>query len=96
VRIGVVLDLVDRCPERTHLASLLRWVERQAIKAGADAIIALPMLGEAERRPYRARGYWTVPETYTLLYRSTSSRCRAEQMQNPEAWRFCFAEHDAF
>lgn len=96
VRIGVVLDLVDRSPGRKHLASLLRWAERQAIKAGADAIIALPMLAEAERRPYRARGYWTAPETYTLLYRSTSSRCRAEQIQNPEAWRFCFAEHDAF
>ena len=96
VRIGVVLDLVDRSPGRKHLASLLRWAERQAIKAGADAIIALPMVAEAERRPYRARGYWTAPETYTLLYRSTSSRCRAEQMQNPEAWRFCFAEHDAF
>jgi GNAT superfamily N-acetyltransferase len=96
VRIGVVLDLVDRSPERTHLAPLLRWVERRAIKAGADAIIALPMLAEGERRPYRACGYWTAPETYTLLYRSTSSRCRAEQMQNPEAWRFCFAEHDAF
>ena len=96
VRIGVVLDLVDRSPGRSHCVALLRWAERQAVEAGADAMIALPALAETERRPYRARGYWTAPETYTLLYRPTSPRGRTETLRDPAAWRFSFAEHDAF
>jgi GNAT superfamily N-acetyltransferase len=96
VRIAVVMELIDRTPEQVHACALLRWVEQRAIEAHADAIIALPPTSDVDRRPYRAQGYWTAPETYTLVYRPTSSRCRAESLQNPAAWRFSFAEHDAF
>lgn len=96
VRIGVVLELVDRSPRQIHAPALLRWVEQRGVEAAADAIIALPPVDDAERRPYRRQGYWTAPETYTLVYRPTSPRARADAVKDPSAWRFSFAEHDAF
>lgn len=96
VRIGVVVELVDRSPRQVHAPALLRWVEERAIQAGADAIIALSPMAEHDRLPYRAEGYWTAPETYTLVYRPTSPRGHAEPLRDPAAWRFSFAEHDAF
>lgn len=96
VRIGVVLELVDHSPGQAHASTLLRWVEQWAVAAGADAIIALPPMAAAERRPYRARGYWNAPETYTLVYRPTSPRGKADSLRDPAAWRFSLAEHDAF
>jgi GNAT superfamily N-acetyltransferase len=96
VRIGVVLELVDQSAGQAYASALLRWVEQAAVEAGADAIIALSPTADVERRAYQARGYWNAPETYTLVYRPTSTRGQADSLRDPMAWRFSFAEHDSF
>jgi hypothetical protein len=96
VRIAVVVELIDRFPRQGHASTLLRWVEQRAIEARADAIIGLSPMSATDRRPYRGQGYWTAPETYTLLYRPTSPRGKADSLRDPAAWRFSLAEHDAF
>lgn len=96
IRAAVVLDLIDCSVGKAHARSLLRWVEERAEDAGADAILVASPSAEAECCAYRSKGYWTSPETYNLVYRPTSPRGQAESLRDAAAWRFNFAEHDAF
>jgi GNAT superfamily N-acetyltransferase len=92
---GVVMDLIAEERDRGIARALLAEAERRAHLAGCQAMLWLDGVREL-RTLFAVRGYRKSPETYRLLGWPAAQVPEGSASRDPAAWRFPFAEHDAF
>ncbi len=93
---GIVMEAVYEDGEEQAVQGALAEIERRAHAAGADVVLCLPGWDERSPEIFRGLGYMTSPESYVLMRRSTAEATRDLPLDDASAWRFGFADHDAF
>jgi hypothetical protein len=96
VRVGVLMDIFDRTPDRRHLRPLLCRVAQAADAAGCAGVIAVDQIPHDIATAIRSAGYWKTSERYAIVAKATGSESLPPQLADASAWQFNFGEHDAF
>lgn len=96
VRVGVLMDMFDRTPDRRHLRPLLRRMAQAADAAGCAGVIAVDQIPHDIAAAMRSEGYWKTAERYAIVAKATGADPLPPQLADASAWQFNFGEHDAF
>lgn len=96
VRVGVLMNMFDRTPDRRHLRPLLRLMAQAADAAGCAGVIAVDQIPRDIAAAMRSEGYWKTAERYAIVAKATGAEPLPPQLADASAWQFNFGEHDAF
>jgi len=92
----VVMDVIgaERAPEAAR--ELLLDAEREADRAGCEAVICLDGLGPAGHELLAGLSYRGSPEIYTIVACPKPFVAPGTPFSDLAHWRFGFVDHDAF
>jgi hypothetical protein len=96
VRVAVLMDMFDDTTDRRHLRRLLRLVAQAADDAGCAGVLAVEQGPPEVAAAMRAAGYWRTSERYSIVAKATGADPLPTSLTVASAWKFNFAEHDAF